>query len=519
MVTLGDAFVRNLNHSDDEFYITRNYSIEIYNDTLGDPQKVYTYDFRPSLSPSEVVKDGNIYWIADRTDGLVKTSNLWEFKNYLLNGPRSANVFDLAASGGRLVVAPGGRNDSYNNLFNRDGIFTKVDGEWTNYHYTDTEGLDTIFDFVSVAVNPKNPNQYALSSWGMGVTLMDEEGVDTYFGLHNSSLTGMNSYPTILRIGGVAFDQNGTLWANSTSSNALIHKREPNGDWTAYELGASSVADVGKMMIDSRGYKWIQLRQGGTNDVFVFDENQAPGSQLKGLNGYPGNGNIPGSTVSAVADDMDGEIWLGTDEGIGVIYNPYAIFNGGDFDAQRIIVERDGYAQYLLEAEKVQAIAVNGANQKWIGTQRGGVFLLSPDGQEEIYHFTAENSPLYSNNVTSIAIQENGEVFIGTDKGVIAYKEQATPPEVTLDDVYAYPNPVRPEYTGVIAITGLVRDANVRITDVYGGMVHSSRAFGGQAIWDGKDMNGEKVQTGVYLVFISDDDGQETLVTKILFID
>jgi hypothetical protein len=511
--------ITNIIKGDSNFYVTRNYSMDLYYPDLSFKRKVYKYDFAEGIGPIDVVEDGpNVYWVADKVNGLVKTSNFYQFQYYLLNGPRTASVFDMATSGNRLVVAAGGRNDSYANLYKKDGVFTKVDQTWTNYHLSNTGALDTIFDLVCVSVNPTNPNQYALGSWGRGVTVFNENGLEAVYSTKNSSLTPVNGFPQYLRIGGLAYDQSGNLWVNSASSNALIHKMDPSGNWTAFELGSSSSADVGKMTIDSRGYKWIQMRQGGSNFVFVFDETQVSGQQLQGLNGYPNNGNIPGNTVTAIADDLDGEIWLGTDAGIGVIYNPRAIFNGGDFDAQRIIVERDGYAQYLLEAEKVQAIAIDGANQKWIGTQRGGVFLLSPDGQEEIYHFTSENSPLYSDNIIAIQVHENGEVFIGTDRGIIVFKGEATPPEKKLENVYAYPNPVRPEYSGAIAIKGLVRDANVKITDAFGGLVHESRAYGGQAIWDGNNMNGNRVQSGVYMVFISDDTGEETKVTKILFV-
>lgn len=513
---------RNINITSGEayLYLIRNYSIELYEPDLNSFRKVYEYDFSSSMKPTEVAEnsDGS-FWISDRTSGLVRTTNFYQFTNYLLNGPRTANVFDMSAQGDRLVVAPGGRDDSYANIYNRDGVFTKTDGEWLNYYNGKDSALDTVFDLVCVSVNPNNYNQYALGSWGRGVFVFNEEGVETAYGMSNSTLTPYDGTTKTLRIGGVAYDDDGNLWANCANSNALMHRLSPSGEWTAWELGTSSAQDVGKMMVDSRGYKWMQMRQGGSNYVFVFDETQEPGNQLKGLNAYPNNGNIPGSTVSAIADDLDGEIWLGTDAGIGVIYNAYGIFNDGDFDAQRIIVEKDGYAQYLLEAEQVQAIAVNGANQKWVGTERAGIFLLSEDGQEEIYHFTSDNSPLYSDNVIAINILDNGEVYIGTDKGIIVFKDAPIPPEEKLsDDVYAYPNPVRPEYSGVIAIKGLVRDSNIRITDVYGGLVHESISYGGQAVWDGNSLNGGRVNTGVYLVYISDDQGNETMVTKILFV-
>jgi len=513
--------VRNLCSGENGFYVIYTYSIEVYGSDLTWSRKLYSYDLSVGPYPAEVIEDGSNYWIADKYSGLVYSTDLkWKFKKYELNGPRTASVFDLSAAGGRLVVASGGRNDSYGNLYKRDGVFTKIDNEWTSYHHTNTPGIDTIFDMVCVSINPLNTNQYALGSWGRGISVYNQDGLETLYGMNNSTLTPVNGTAKTLRIGGVAYDKDGNLWANCASSISLMHRLSAaTGEWEEWQLGASSAADVGKMIIDSRGYKWIQMRQGGSNSLFVFDEKQAAGQQLKGLNASPNHGDIPGNTVTAITEDLDGEIWLGTNEGIGVIYNPLNIFNGGNYDAQRIIVEKDGYAQYLLEAEKVKAIAIDGANRKWIGTERAGVFLLSPDGLEEIHHFTFENSPLYSNNISAIQIMDNGEVYIGTDKGILAYKAKATPPNIGLNDVYAFPNPVRPEYSGVIAVKGLIRDANVKITDVYGGLVYESIAFGGQAIWDGNDFNGRRVNTGVYMVFISDDLGEETLVTKILFVN
>jgi len=510
--------IKNICSGDTNFYLIHNYSIGLYHEDFSFDRKVYTYNLSSDMAPSEVIEDHGLFWIADRNNGLVSTHKFWEFHNSILNGPRTASIFDLGGAQERLVVASGGRNDSYNNLYKKDGVFTRTDGSWTNYYKSNTPAMDTLFDLVCVSVNPNNANQYALGSWGKGVVVFDENGLAEAYGMSNSTLTPVNGTQKTIRVGGVAYDNDGNLWANCASSNALMHRLSPNGEWTAWELGASSAADVGKMMIDSRGYKWIQMRQGGTNYVFVFDEKQAQGQQLKGLNGSPHRGNIPGNTVTAFADDLDGEIWLGTNEGIGVIYTPSNIFNGGDFDAKRIIVEKDGYAQYLLQAETVTAIAVNGANQKWVGTQRAGVFLLSPDGLEEIHHFTTENSPLYSDHITAIQILDDGVVYFGTDKGMIAYKEKAIPSDPTQSNVYAYPNPVRPDYSGLIAIKGLVRDAFVKITDIYGGLVFESRALGGQAVWDGNDHSGRRVKTGVYMVFITDEQGETTEVTKILFV-
>ena len=200
-------------------------------------------------------------------------------------------------------------------------------------------------------------------------------------------------------------------------------------------------------------------------------------------------------------------------------FNPENVFNGNDFDAQQILVEVDGYVEYLLANETVTAIAVDGANRKWLGTQSAGVFLVSPDGTEQIHHFTEENSPLFSNNITDIAINhQTGEVYIGTSKGLISFISDATQGYEAHQNVIVYPNPVRPEFNGTIAIKGLVEDADVKITDLNGTLVHETTALGGQAVWDGKNGYGERVQTGVFLVFSSNSFGTETNVAKILFV-
>ncbi|MBC8314228.1 MAG: T9SS type A sorting domain-containing protein [Bacteroidetes bacterium] len=239
----------------------------------------------------------------------------------------------------------------------------------------------------------------------------------------------------------------------------------------------------------------------------------------KKLNSTVGRGNIPGTIVFAITEDKDGEIWIGTEKGVAVFYSPENVFTGQNFDAQRILVEYGGYYQYLLENEIVTAIAVDGSNRKWIGTDRSGVFLFSEDGTQEIHHFTEDNSALFSNRITSLTINANGDVFMGTDKGVISYRGSATEGGEIHEDVYAFPNPVKNGYDGYIGIKGLVTNAQIRITDVGGRIVYSTKAEGGQAIWNGRNLSGKRVKSGVYLVFSSDEKGKEKVVTKILFIN
>ena len=241
--------------------------------------------------------------------------------------------------------------------------------------------------------------------------------------------------------------------------------------------------------------------------------------EYKILNTNIGSGNLPSLYTYCLTEDLEGEIWVGTDNGIAVFYNPEYVFSGYNFDAQQILITEGSYGQYLLSEEKVKCITIDGGNRKWIGTEKSGVFLLSKDGQDEILHFTKKNSPLYSNNIIDIAINhETGEVFIGTDKGVISYRSDATKGGENQGKTCVFPNPVDENYRGTISISGLVTDANVKITDIAGNLVFETTANGGMATWNGKNKNAERVATGVYLVFSSDLYGEETVVSKILFI-
>ena len=222
----------------------------------------------------------------------------------------------------------------------------------------------------------------------------------------------------------------------------------------------------------------------------------------------------------SIAEDLEGAIWVGTDKGVTVFYSPGLVFSDFNYDAQQILITEGNYGQYLLSEERVKCITVDGANRKWIGTEKSGVFLLSKDGQEEILHFTKNNSPLFSNNIVDIAINpNNGEVFIATEKGLISYRSDATEGSSKQRSTKVFPNPVREDYNGPIAISGLVTDARVKITDVSGEIIFETIANGGQAIWSGKNKFNERVATGIYLVLSTNMFGEEKMVSKILFIN
>jgi ligand-binding sensor domain-containing protein len=323
---------------------------------------------------------------------------------------------------------------------------------------------------------------------------------------------------------GQAFDQNGNLWITNCNVTNPLSVKINDGTWKSFNfsnLGLGANPTIGQIIINQYNQKWMVLPRGG--GILVFDENgtwSTGDDKMKKLNAGIGNGNLPSNEIECLAEDKDGEIWVGTDKGIAVFYCPDQVFSASGCEAQQIFIEQDGHTQLLLETEVVTCIAVDGANRKWIGTMNSGVYLMSADGTSQIDHFTVDNSPLLSNEIRSIVIHpKTGEVFFGTAEGIISYRNDATEGLEDYTDVYVFPNPVQPGYEGPIAITGLVENANVKITDISGGLVYQTKSLGGQAIWYGKNFKGEKAHSGVYLVFCSNDDGSKTYVTKILLVN
>jgi ligand-binding sensor domain-containing protein len=403
-----------------------------------------------------------------------------------------------------------------------DGVFGYDGSTWRSFNRNNTTAFDSISDFVSVAIDPLAPNKAFIGTWQDGVIEFTDNELSTIYSVNNSSLQPWIAAHDLVNISGLDYDSYNNLWVANTGATDIVSMKTPEGQWRSFNLGASaSGIDVANMIVDKSNYKWIIRRQEGM--VMVFKDNNTfdnpADDKVEVLSSSPGSGNIPGNQVLSMAVDQDGAVWLGTDEGPAVFYDPNRIFEQGiNFDAQQILIPRNdgtGQADYLLASEKILSIAVDGSNKKWFGTENG-VFLISKDGLEEIYYFNTENSPLLSNTVSSIAINEDGEVFFGTGKGIVSFRGNATPPTPVNTNVYAFPNPVRENYVGPIAIKGLVSDAFVKITDISGSLVYETQSEGGQAIWDGLTANGKEVKPGIYLVFVSNNLGEETLVSKIL---
>ena len=511
----GEAYY-GISSNANKMVITINFGVAIVTAETLQMELIY-----PSPAPRDAIVDkvySNIIWIADKDKGLARNQDYSQNTIYKVPGPSSPNAFRIKSSNGTTWVAPGAWDVAYSPLYLIDGVF-KFDGvDWSTIVLP--TATDYLRDVVSLCVDPADANHIYAASWGNGVGEINNGALVQQFGAANSALVGIDNYPNDIRISDLALDSEGNLWVSSSSSAKPLAVKTPAGEWSNFSFNSTVNSQfLGNMMIDSAGLKWMIVQDRG---LLVVKTDGTSLSSYKVLNDQIGNGALPSNSVLSLAQDLDGQIWVGTSKGICVFYTPEAIFENGstNWDAQTIIIDQDGFNQYLLKEEEVTAIAVDGANRKWIGTRKAGIFVVSEDGTQQIAQYTFENSPLLSNTINSLTLDGvSGELFIGTDVGICSFRTDATTGTETFGHVYAFPNPVEHDYTGTIAISGLVRDANVKITDVSGNLVYSTVANGGTAVWNGNLFSGQRAATGVYLVFCTNADGSQTQVTKILFIN
>jgi ligand-binding sensor domain-containing protein len=467
--------------------------------------------------PKNAIKIGTDIWVADYFGGLINCSA--NFEQYIPNGPLGKSSGEMIFQNNQLTVAAGAVNDAWNYQYDRDGIFDYSNDRWTYKGYYNRPQLDSVFDFISLAADPDNGSIWG-GSFGGGLVNIQESNIVIYK-QKNSTLQATIGDPSSYRVSGLAFDQNKNLWISNYGAAKNLQVRKNDGSWNAFQvpfnltenaLSQIVIDDANQLfMISPKGNGLICYNPGNNIDAVNDDKWK---NYLSGI----GLGNLPSNNVLSIAKDKNGFIWVGTDKGIGIIQCSTEIFNGSGCDALLPIVQQDRFAGYLFHDETVQCMAVDGANRKWVGT-KNGLWLISPDGDKIIYQFNTDNSPLLNNDVKKIAINPiTGEVFIATLNGICSFRSTATEGTETNQSVLVFPNPVPPGYNGSIAIRGTSNNALVKIAELNGTLVYQTRALGGQAIWDGKNYKGQKVASGVYLVLIRGENGNEKLVTKIVMV-
>lgn len=516
-----NTFIRRIKTSANKFLIVKKDTVFVYNENLSLEQTITDYGYTKVKAHDVIIGNNNNICIADEEIGLVMQQTNNTYTSIAPNGPFTNHNLDIDAQKDLICAVGGGRTDYWGNLYYAPESYLFKDENWQWNIIWDTD----VRDFVSVLIDPTNINHVLYGSWGGGVFEYQNNELVNIYNEQNSTL--QSTIPGDLRvdIGSMAYDSEHNLWITNPGVPQVISVKTKDELW--YSLNYPEIAGklANKIIITQSGTKWVQLARG--NGLFAFNDNNTPDDisddERRQFYAYDENGDFITKEVFSIAEDKDGVIWVGTDEGVLTYFNPENVFKGENFYADRIKLvdaDQDSLVQYLLSKETITSIAIDGANRKWFGTRNSGVYLMSEDGRKEIFHFHTGNSPIFSNTINDIAINEKtGEVFIGTLKGIISYKGTATEGDQNYTNAYVYPNPVRENYEGKITITGLAANVQVKITDISGRLVYETRAFGGQAIWNGKTFSGERVKTGVYLIFCSDDAGKYKKVLKLLFIN
>ena len=487
----------------------------------------------------------NVYWASDAYQGLQAYSLAADgtftptVTALRAESPLHDYSLHLRYAGDRLLIAGGHPNYSPTS---RPGtaIILEPDGTWNNFDYQSAVTpypKERFLDVTNIAQDPNDPNHHFVGTARSGIYEYRDSKCVGHIGLENApfhSILPDNANPQWFVVAdGLTYDADGNLWTLNCTQGArdtTIRSVRPDGTWIGIpcpEIKEASTLD--RIFFDSKGRTWINSRRMDARGIFMLDTNGTLDRTSDDHRQHRGTiVNQDATSYSpdefyCFAEDAEGQIWFGTNLGPFVINDP-STFRASDFRFEQVKVSRtdgSGLADYLLSGIPILSIAIDGGQRKWFGSAGSGAYLISADSQEELLHFTTENSPLPSDNVYDIAIDgKTGRVFFATDKGLCSYLSDATDPadELIDDDIYAFPNPVDPDYHGPITVRGLTRDAEVKITSSTGQLVWQGVSNGGTFTWNGCDRRGRRVSSGIYNVIAATSNGDKAIVTRIAFI-
>lgn len=524
----------NLTSSADYLTVALNKSANILNSSL---QKIA--EFPPTnnynFNLNTAYAEGDNVYLATQVFGiLTKNFSALDYEEIHPKGPITNQVFSITAQNNNLWVVYGGYDGAYTPLGRRFG-YSHFNGilpeetQWVNYNYSNNFPAR---DLVHVTIDPNQENKVYISSWSDGILVVENDTPFVIWNETNSDLEALDfpadpSYVNI-RINGSAFDNQGNLWvANAWVPNRLKKLNPSNGKGSSFDLSeiiTNKAFGLSELVIDKTGSVWIASRRNG---ALVFNES---GNRKRALITEPTKGSLPDLNVRTLAVDRNNRIWIGTQKGLVVFTDASGLFDAPIYDANPIIIEDDGVPKKLLGDQPINSIAIDGAENKWFGTDTGGVLGTDPSGNTTLFNFNKDNSPLPSNRILKIKVDNStGKVFFATDKGIVAFNNNVAPFGETLGEVYAYPNPVKKQHEFVTIDgrkgTHLPRGTNVKILDAAGRLVHETNVEigqevkGGKVIWDKTNLAGRKVASGVYIVLLTSPDKTETSSTKIAIIN
>ena len=467
------------------------------------------------------VKEGKLTYYTLNTD----KEKIYQTEGIIPDGPASNKFYRLYINKNKLYAVAGAwsQEKDCNNM----GEVHVWNGEkWEEFEQPSDASLGHRYrDLLCLDFDPSKEGHIMVGSKAGLYEFQDGKFIKCYNKDNTSVITSPLSKSYTI-ISSVKYDATGKLWLlNSLGDNSILSFDQTTQEWKHYphsEIGSNDRYNLTGLIIGkNNGNMWFVNNSYEKNRLYKYNYNTDELTMYGATFTNEDGKNITPIYVHCLTEDRNGNIWIGTTS--GPLYLSLSdIKNGTDIFTQHKVPRNDNtnYADYLLDNSNIRCIAVDGANQKWFGTDNG-VYLISDDCNTQIYHFNTENSPLISNTIHSIAINNNaGKVYFATDKGLCSFNNGIVSPnaEMTKDNVYAYPNPVKPDYTGKINIVGLSFNADIKIVSTNGTLINEGRSAGGSYTWDGCDQNGKKVASGIYMVETATESGEKGMVCKIAII-
>ncbi|WP_299271353.1 Por secretion system protein [uncultured Prevotella sp.] len=491
-------------------------------------------DYTPLMEDRLNVEDtqAKLWWTRTESDKLAcytidaNGNRVYKTEGVSPEGPASNHFYRLYFKNGLMYAVGGYYSRTLDGGY--PGEVHVWDGnKWTEFERPSeaTTGHKNV-DYISMDFDPLKPGHVMVAAKSGLYEYQDGKFVKCY-NMDNSPLTSCVNSKNYIIVSDIKYDANGTLWLFNASVDNSLFTLSPSGEWKAQAVSANIKASGNKfleniVMTNNGTRMWFSKREWKKSRVYVYD---IANNQFGAFG--PSFVNEDGAVVEPndlfdLALDRDGNIWMSTTSG-PLYFAPDDFVSSNNLIIQHKVPRNDGtnLADYLLANTTTTCMAVDGSNRKWFGT-RNGVFLISEDCNTQLQHFTTDNSPLMSNEIIDIGVDPNSNmVYFATTTGLCSYASDATQPtdKMTKDNVYAYPNPVRPDYTGTITIVGLSYKADVKIVTSNGTLVNQGRSTGGSYHWDGRDLKGKRVASGIYMVEAANEDGSKGTVCKIAVVN
>ena len=476
------------------------------------------------MSPSDALYSSTSeYWIADTNNGLTRRISNSSFLHYIPNSPESDLISALNAGSDEIFAG----TYSLNSSGTPEASYSiRQSGIWQNFNFSDDPGLKSIRPITSFAISANHPGEYWASTAGSGLLLFQKNRVAARFSEQNSLLGAQNN---LCLVNGVSLDAQNNLWYTNPTGKALLGTCSTSGSFVSlpFPIIEQTSLEAGKILTTSSGTHWVTLADEG---LFAFKTKGSAGnvsfdqSRKVAVQSLFSNSTTTLTTrfsgISTLTEDLSHRLWVGTSNGVVVYNDPEKIFSPGEFfGTQPSLNDGEAIFKPILEKEIITSIAVDGGNRKWIGTAASGIFLFSEQGDHLLKHFNSKNSPLLSDQLISIAIdQKSGEVFFATSRGLISFVGDATTAGTGFEKAYVWPNPLREYFEGGVTIDGLEEGTDLRITDLAGNLLFHTTSVGGRSVWNARNTHGSRVSTGVYLVICSSPLSGSSKILKLLVI-